>query len=91
MAVSIAEARERVEELLEQSQKKAVVIRRERGPSSVIISYERFQQMEEDQAYLDMLRIREELRGVDINLQELLDESRRELEERTERIIGEND
>jgi prevent-host-death family protein len=85
MAISIAQARKQFTELLKEAKKEPVVITRHSVPDSVLISYERYLQMEETEAYLDMLRIAEEPRGSDVGLQEMLEESRRELEERAER------
>jgi len=85
MAVQIAEARRGFTGLLKEAKKKPVIITRRGVPDSVIISYDRYQQMEETEAYLDMLKIAEELKGSGISAREVYEESRRELEERAER------
>ena len=82
MSVSIAEAKRNLSRLLKQAKEEPVVITRRNEPDSVIIPYEEYVKMRRVQAVLAMHGIAERMRGRHVGIQELLDESRRELEER---------
>ena len=80
--VSIAEAKRHLSELLKEARKEPVVITRRNEPDSVILAYDEYVRMRRMRAAANIRRLSEEMRGSGIDLQELMAESRRELEER---------
>lgn len=82
MSVSIAVAKRDLSELIKQAKEEPVVITRRSVPDAALISYNDYLRFKRMEAYVGMLRIAEKMRGRGINVDELLEESRRELEER---------
>ena len=82
-SVSIVEAKRNLSALLKEARKEPVVITRRSQPDSVIVPYDEYVKMRRAKAVLAMHGIAERMRGRHIDVQELLDESRRELEERS--------
>lgn len=82
--VSVAEAKQGFTRLLREAQhcQEEVIVTRRGTPFMVILPYEQFERLERWQAYLEMIRISEELKGFTISAAQLQEESRRELEER---------
>jgi len=82
--VSVAEAKQGFTKLLREAQQgqEEVIVTRRGTPFMVILPYEQFERLERWQAYLEMVRISEELEGVAVSAAELQAASRRELEER---------
>ena len=78
-SVSIVEAKRNLSALLKEARKEPVVITRRNQPDSVIVPYEEYVKMRRMQAAANIRGIAEKLRGSGINLQELMEESRREL------------
>jgi prevent-host-death family protein len=89
MSVSVAEAKRDLSQLLHKAKQEPVVITRRNVPDAVIISYDDYVKYKRTCAYLAIVRLAEKVRPGPPSLQDILDESRRELEERTERILGE--
>lgn len=83
--VSIAEAKRDLSEVLEEAQEEPLVVQRRDEPEAVIVPYDDYVRMRRMRAAAGIRRLSEQLRGRGIKLQELMEESRRELEERGER------
>jgi prevent-host-death family protein len=81
-SVSIAEAKRRLSELLKQAREEPVIITRRNEPDSVIVPYEDYVSMRRIQAYQSIVRLSKQTKATGVSLQDILDESRRELEER---------
>ena len=82
MSVSIAEAKGRLSDLIKRAHDEPVVITRRGRPDAVLLSFEDYQQLHRVRAYLDMLRLSQELQNVEVTATELHESSRRELEGR---------
>jgi len=82
MSVSIAEAKGRLSDLIKQARDEPVVITRRGRPDAVIMSFEDYQLLHRVRAYLEILRLSQELQNVQVTATELHESSRRELEER---------
>ncbi|MHB0874855.1 MAG: type II toxin-antitoxin system prevent-host-death family antitoxin [Anaerolineae bacterium] len=80
--VSVADAKRDLADLLAEAPEQPVVITRRDEPDTALVSYEDYTRMRRARAAAEIRRISEELRGRGIKLQELIAESRRELEER---------
>lgn len=82
--VSVAEAKRDLTKLLREAEEKGmeIVVTRRGVPFMVILRFEDYEHLERLRAYLEMVRISEELKGSEISATEIYEESRRELEER---------
>lgn len=83
--VSVAAAKRDLSDLLDGAPQEPVVITRRDEADTVVLSYEDYVRMRRIQAAAGIRRISERLRGSGIKLQELMEESRRELEQRGDR------
>ncbi|MFQ6089883.1 MAG: type II toxin-antitoxin system Phd/YefM family antitoxin [Candidatus Bipolaricaulia bacterium] len=82
--VSVAEAKRDLTKLLREVEEKQmeIVVTRRGAPFMVILRFEDYERLERLRAYLEMVRISEELKDSQISATEIYEESRRELEER---------
>ena len=81
-SVSIADAKRNLSELLKEAKREPVVITRRNAPDSVIIAYEEYIKLRRIEAYHNIARLSRQTKATAVSLQDILDESRRELEER---------
>lgn len=79
--VSVAEAKRDLTKLLREAEEKQmeIVVTRRGVPFMAILRFEDYERL---RAYLEMVRISEELKDSEISATEIYEESRRELEER---------
>ncbi len=82
MDISVAEAHNKLSQLLQAAEQEPIVITRRGKPVGVIITPEEYTEMRKLRAYLEMLQLAEELRNSGTTAQELLQLSRAELEAR---------
>jgi prevent-host-death family protein len=80
--VSITEAHNRLSYWLEKVPEHPITITRRGEPVGVLVSHDEYERLRQVQAYLEMLRLSQELEGLDMTAQELSRGSRKELEER---------
>lgn len=82
--VSVTEAKRDLTKLLREAEEKQteIVVTRRGEPFMVILRYEDYERLERLRAYLNMVRISEELKDSGISATEIYEESRGELEER---------
>lgn len=82
--VSVAEAKQALTRLLREAEdrQEEIIVTRRGTPFMVILPYGEYQRLERLRAYLEMVRISEELKDLGISAAEIYEESRRELEER---------
>lgn len=82
--VSVAEAKRDLTKLLREAEEKQIeiVVTRRGVPFMAILRFEDYERLEHLRAYLEMVRISEELKDSEISATEIYEESRRELEER---------
>lgn len=82
--VSVAEAKRDLTKLLREAAEKQmeIVVTRRGEPYMIIMRYEDYERLSRIRAYLDMVRISQELKGSGISATEIYEESRRQLEER---------
>jgi prevent-host-death family protein len=81
-SVSIVEAKRNLSALLKEARKEPVVITRRNEPDSVILPYEEYVKLRRIRAYHNIVQLSKRTKASGVSLQEILDESRRELEER---------
>lgn len=82
MDISVAEAQNKLSQLLQAAEQEPIVITRRGKPVGVIITPKEYAEMRKLRAYLEMLRLAEELRNSGVIAQELNQASRAELEAR---------
>ena len=82
MYISIAEARNKLSQLLQAAEQEPVVITRRGKPVGVLISPKEYETVRKLRAYMEMVQLAEELRSSGANAQELQMLSRSELEAR---------
>ncbi len=82
MYISVAEARDKLSQLLQAVTQKPIIITRRGKPAGVLIAPGEYEEMRKLRAYLEMLRLAEELRDCGVTAQELQHASRAELEAR---------
>ena len=80
MDISVAEAQNKLSQLLQAAEQEPIVITRRGKPVGVIITPKEYAEMRKLRAYLEMLRLAEELRHSGVTVQELNQASRAELE-----------
>ncbi len=82
--VSVAEAKRDLTKLLREAAEKQmeIVVTRRGEPYMIIVRYQDYERLSRIRAYLDMVRISQELKGSGISATEIYEESRRQLEER---------
>ena len=82
--VSVAEAKQGLTRLFREAEdhQEEIIVTRRGTPFMVILPFEEYQRLERLRAYLDMVRISEELKDSGISATQIYEESRRELEER---------
>ena len=83
MHISVADAHGRLSFLVGQLKKGPVTITRRGKPVGVLMTPEEYQQLSKLRAYLEMIRLSQELRESGVTAQELWQASRAELEART--------
>ena len=82
MDISIAEAHNRLSQLLEQARKGPVTITRRGKPVGVLITSDEYERLRQVQAYLQMISLAHTLRESGLSATELYQASRDELEGR---------
>lgn len=82
MSVSIAEAKGRLSDLIKQAHNEPVIITRRGRPDAVLLAFEDYERLHRVRAYLDILRLSQELQNVQVTATELQESSRQELEGR---------
>jgi prevent-host-death family protein len=83
LKISIAEARKDFSALLKRAREEPVIITRRGEPEAVILPFDEYARLQRLKAYSTMVRLSQEMKGIDIRATELDEASRRELEERT--------
>lgn len=82
MDISVAEAHNKLSQLLQAAEQEPIVITRRGKPVGVLITPEEYAEVRKLRAYLEMLQLAEELRNSGATAQELQHLSRVELEAR---------
>ena len=82
MDISVAEAHNKLSQLLQAVEQEPIVITRRGKPVGVLITPEEYAEMRKLRAYLEMLQLAKELRDSGTTAQELQKLSRAELEAR---------
>lgn len=80
MDISVAEAHNRLSQLLDQARKGPITITRRGKPVGVIITAEEYERLRQVQAYLQMISLAHTLRDSGIGAEDLYRASRSELE-----------
>jgi len=82
--VSVAEAKQSLTQLLRDANKshEEIIVTFRGTPFMVILPYEEFQQLERVKTFINMVHISEGLKDEEIPVNELIQKSRKELEER---------
>ncbi len=83
MEFPIATAKKEFSKILRETQKGPVILTRRGRPDIVMLTYADYERLRRLQAYQQLLKIAEEMRGKGIRVSELHEESRRDLEERS--------
>jgi prevent-host-death family protein len=83
MQVSVAEARNNLSNWLKRVEDKPVVITRRGHPVGVLVSYVEYENLRRLRAWLQMMRLSQDLRHSGVTATELFRWSRDELEERS--------
>lgn len=83
MEFPIATAKKEFSKILRETQKGPVILTRRGRPDIVMLSYADYERLRRLQAYQQLLKIAEEMRGKGIRVSELHEESRHDLEERS--------
>lgn len=83
--VSVAEAKRDLTKLLREVEEKQleITITRRGEPYMMIVRYKDYERLRRVRAYVDLVKISEELKGSGLKASEIYQESRRELEERS--------
>jgi prevent-host-death family protein len=82
MDISVAEAHNKLSQLLQAAEQEPIVITRRGKPVGVLITPQEYAEVRKLRAYLEMLQLAEELRNSGTTAQELQQLSRAELEAR---------
>jgi prevent-host-death family protein len=83
--VRVADAKRDIAGVLADAPEQPVVITRQDEPDAVVLSYEEYVRLRRRRAAAEIRRMSAEISDRHVDLQELLAESRRELEERGDR------
>lgn len=81
MDISIAEAHNRLSQLLDQARKGPITITRRGKPVGVLITADEYERLRQVQAYLQMINLAHTLRASSLSATELYQASRDELED----------
>jgi prevent-host-death family protein len=82
MDISVSEAHNRLSQLLKEAQERPVVITRHGEPVGVLISHEEYERLSEVKAYLQIVKLSQQLDDRGVTAKELVRSSRDELEAR---------
>lgn len=82
--VSVAEAKREFTKLLREAEEKGqgIIVTRRGVPFMVILRYENYERLEQLRGYFEALRLSKKFADLGIHVDELVRESRKELEER---------
>ncbi len=82
--ISVAEGKRNFSVILKEAESSRgdVIVTRRGQPVCVIMPYEEYQRIKRIRSYMRMVEIAEEMKGKKVEVSDLLDESRRQLEER---------
>lgn len=83
MEYPIGVAKSEFSRLLREAREGPVIITRRGEPEVVLLAYDDYKRLRRLQAYQQVVRLSNELRGSGVNVQELQESSREELEKRS--------